>query len=79
MVDATEEAIADGTATGFLYQELASDGLFRAVERAIQLYRDRPATWQELIQTGMSRDFSWARAAASYLEVYRGAIERRRA
>jgi starch synthase len=78
IVDATEEAIADGTATGFLYQEISASQLLGALTRAVDLYRERPDAWRGLIRTGMSRDFSWARAARAYVDVYRAAIERRR-
>jgi len=78
IVDATAERIADGTATGFLYEELSPKALLATLRRAVRLFREDPDVWDGLRRAGMTRDFSWARAAASYMDIYRAALERRR-
>jgi starch synthase len=73
IVDATPEALADGTATGFLFDEESPVALLAAIERAIALYRE-PKEWRQLQRTGMAMDFSWGAAARRYAEVYAGLL-----
>jgi starch synthase len=77
VADATPEAIADQTATGFVFEEARSDALLRSVQRAIELYR-QPQLWRQLMVTGMRRDFSWEKSAWHYLMLYRRAHQTRR-
>ncbi len=67
---ATPAAIADGTGTGFLFDEYEPDALWECVERAIALYRTDQEAWKGLMTNAMSRDSSWARSAAVYEDVY---------
>lgn len=69
VVDATEQAVADGTATGFYFQDPTADAMLFVVNRAIQLYR-RPLTWRRLQLAAMSCDFNWERSAREYLGIY---------
>jgi starch synthase len=64
--------------TGFLFDEYASWALEEAVQYAIDLYRDR-STWEIRVREAMSRDFSWNAGVHRYQEVYRRALENRRA
>jgi starch synthase len=70
VTDATETSLADGTATGFVFDAASSEALAAALERATMLYGDK-ARWQQMIRQAMTRDFSWARSARQYLELYR--------
>jgi starch synthase len=78
VVDATPEAIADGTADGFVFDAYAPDAFLDAVKRAV-FARDDAALWRRLQRVGMGQDFSWGHAAAQYLDAYRRAIAARRA
>ncbi len=69
VVDATPSALADGTATGFVFGPPASGEVMSALERAVALWRDQ-ASWRRLQVTAMAQDFSWQRSAARYLELY---------
>jgi starch synthase len=69
VVDATPEAIAAGTATGFLFDEASAAALGGALERASTAYRDR-ALWRGLQAAGMACHFSWDTAAAAYARLY---------
>jgi starch synthase len=73
IVDATPEALADGTATGFLFAEESPVALLAAIERAIALYRE-PKEWRQIQRAGMALDFSWNAAAKKYAEVYAGLV-----
>ena len=69
VVDATPQALADGTATGFVFGPPDSGEFMSALARAIALWRDQ-ASWRRLQATAMAQDFSWQRSAARYLELY---------
>lgn len=78
VVDATPEAVARGTATGFVFDAYEPDAFLDAVKRALWAYRDR-TLWRQLQVTGMGQDFSWGRSARRYVEVYARAVAKRRA
>lgn len=78
VVDATPEALADGTATGFGFREPTPAALRGAIDRMLDLWPDR-AAWERLAQAGMRADWSWDRSARAYAELYRDAIRRRSA
>jgi starch synthase len=70
VVDAGEDALARGTATGIVFDDATPDGLAAALRRAVALYRDR-AQWRRLMREAMAQDFGWSAAAAHYLALYR--------
>jgi len=67
--DVTEDTLADGSGTGFVFHPFALHSLLRAVERAVALYR-RPVLWRQVQQAAMARDVSWERPAQSYAQLY---------
>jgi len=69
VVDATDESIAQGTATGFVFEQPSSADFMAAVRRATALYSKR-RTWEKLAQTAMAQCFDWQHSAQSYLELY---------
>jgi len=77
VVDATPDAIARGSANGFVFEPYTPDAFLEAVRRALRAFRD-PRVWRQLQQVGMRQDFSWARSAARYVEAYRRAIRGRK-
>ncbi len=79
IVHATPETLADGTATGFLFEEPTTDALWEAIQRPLRLYRADKDAWRRLAVTGMSQDFSWEASAKRYLELYAEAFADRRA
>ncbi|MCS6799001.1 MAG: glycogen synthase GlgA [Myxococcota bacterium] len=70
VVDATPEALAQGLATGVLFDEPSAHGLWQACERAWALWRDHPWAWRRMMQAGMQRDFGWDGPAAAYHALY---------
>jgi starch synthase len=70
IVDATELALAAGTATGFSFVEDSPAALSETLRRAVEAYR-RPEVWSRLIATGMRQDWSWATSAKRYETLYR--------
>ena len=73
ILDATPAALADGTATGFLFAEESPVALLAAIERALDVYRE-PKAWRQIQRAGMAADFSWGAAARRYVEVYAGLL-----
>ena len=75
VVDATPESIADGTATGFVFEESTAQGLKQALYRALRIWRQKEL-WSQLQQTGMAEDRGWQSVARRYLELYRTILTR---
>jgi starch synthase len=69
VVDCTPATLADGSASGFVFQEPSAQALLAALERAALAWRDR-ATWRTLQRNGMARDFGWEASARSYAAIY---------
>jgi starch synthase len=73
VVDAAAAALADGTATGFGFDDETPEALLAAAERAVAVYRD-PAAWRAMVRQAMTRDFGWGATAREYLALYRELI-----
>lgn len=70
VTDATDETIANQTATGFSFVSYETAALEYALSRAISTYQHMPQVWGRIVETGMRRDWSWRRSAERYVEVY---------
>ena len=69
VVDCGPAALADGSASGFVFQEPSAGGLLAAIERAAGVWQAR-ATWSALQRNGMAKDFSWGASARRYAGIY---------
>jgi len=58
-----------GEATGFAFDGMGPDGLLAAVDQALAVYH-RPEEWSQIMDAGMAQDWSWARSAAAYDQLY---------
>ncbi|CAD5374288.1 glycogen synthase [Rubrivivax sp. A210] len=76
VVDASPQAVAEGRATGFVFDAATPEALAGALQRAITAWRE-PVLWQALMRRAMAQDFSWAEAARRYLDLYRDLREER--
>ena len=70
IVNATEENLAAGTATGFSFGAYTASALYDTVKWALHLYRERPADFTQVVRTAMAQDWSWDRSAAEYEALY---------
>lgn len=70
VANATPEALAAATATGFTFDAATPQALARAVTQATLLKTDG-ASWQAVMRTAMAQRLSWQAPAAQYLELYR--------
>jgi starch synthase len=75
IANATDEALASGTATGFAFREYSALALSETLSRACEVYRN-PELWHQLMQQGMRQDWSWANSAAEYSRLYKSTIAR---
>jgi starch synthase len=74
VTDATPQSIADGSGTGFFFEQAEPEALGAALREAVGLYRGDPASWRALQANGMARDFSWRGPAKAYEEIYEAAL-----
>jgi starch synthase len=63
---------------GFSFTEYTAAALKAALARAVKAWKNKDY-WRELVQRGMSADFSWRASALRYEELYRRAVEKKRA
>jgi starch synthase len=62
-----------GLGTGFVFNDYNSEGLEWALNAALDLYAE-PLHWERLVRNGMSRDFSWQRQGALYVQLYQSLL-----
>jgi starch synthase len=74
-IEAYEPTFDQGN--GFKFAPYDAEALLATLQRALTLYRDRTA-WARLMQRGMQADFSWAKSAQAYADLYATALARRR-
>jgi starch synthase len=75
VTDYNQADLADGKATGFVFQEYDAQTLLAVLRRALALYADREK-WRQLVANCMRQDWSWRRSAREYQAVYRKAREK---
>ena len=62
-------ALAQGSATGFVFDAAAPAALAEALQRAIGLF-SRPERWTAVMQRAMAQDCSWHGSARLYMALY---------
>lgn len=72
VVNATEENIKEGTATGFVFYDPSHHALKSALLHALYLYT-KTRTWQKIQKAAMSVDFGWEKSAKQYLSLFKEA------
>jgi starch synthase len=77
ITDATEDALKQGIANGFVTSEYSPVALANALRRACQAYA-QPEIWRRLVSTGMRQDWSWSRSARQYASLYESIISAQR-
>ncbi|QBO36358.1 glycogen synthase GlgA [Periweissella cryptocerci] len=61
-----------GEGTGFGFDRYSSVVLGEILAFAFRTFMENQPAWQQLMQTGMARDFDWANSAKIYAERYMG-------
>ncbi len=70
VVDASLENLAEGLATGFVFERFEPDALRAAIRRAFALQAHR-REWRITQQRAMRADFGWSASAERYMALYR--------
>lgn len=60
---------------GFAFQDYSALALDETLRRALEAYRN-PEVWSRLRDVGMRQDWSWARSAEHYVELYQTTMAR---
>jgi starch synthase len=68
---------ATGEGTGFKFWKPSPQALHYTVGWAISTYYDRPHHLSTMIESAMTRDFSWEKSAHQYEYAYAQAIRRK--
>jgi len=63
---------------GFSFDNYSALDLWKAVQRALELYKNRPDQWRQLVTNAMRADFSWNKSAQKYISLYHRAIAKRK-
>ena len=71
VVNATGDTIDTGIANGFSFDDFNPAALRSTMERAMRMYREDRSSWNQLMLTGMRRDWSWRASAKEYESLYR--------
>jgi starch synthase len=66
----SSDAVREGRATGFLFDEPTKEVLLATVLQALRVYGQKEE-WASLIRAGMETDVSWAKSTRAYVELYR--------
>ncbi|TWT81780.1 Glycogen synthase [Planctomycetes bacterium CA13] len=70
VVNCTTTTLENGTATGFFVPTSNAVALDQSIGRALELRYHHKEKWKQIIQTGMTQDFSWRKSAAQYIDLY---------
>lgn len=70
VVNASDENLHSGSATGFVFYEPTTSALRGTVLHALHCFADA-RIWQQLQTTGMHQDFGWEKSARQYLDLYK--------
>ena len=70
VIDANVASLAEGSATGFAFDDDSPQALMAVALRAIDLFRQQEV-WQRVMRQAMAQDFSWEATARQYVALYR--------
>jgi starch synthase len=75
--DANDDNLWHQRATGFVFENYSTPEMEAALGRALHTYHHLPERWQQLVETGMTQDWSWRKSALEYVDLYRDVHDRR--
>jgi len=75
VINATDETLAAGTATGFSFHDYSAFALSETLRRAVGLFA-KPEVWNKMVAAGMQQDWSWGRSAREYTALYERTLAR---
>ncbi|MQW22446.1 MULTISPECIES: glycogen synthase GlgA [unclassified Lactococcus] len=63
------------TGTGFGFVQFDGYTLTKTVQKAVQLYQENKADFDQVVLSAMTEDFSWESKAQLYIELYQAALK----
>ncbi|MDD2723379.1 MAG: glycogen synthase GlgA [Methylovulum sp.] len=69
VIDTSWETLANGSASGIVFNDANSGSLLEAIKRTLLLYRNTEQ-WRKMQANAMCKDFTWRRSAEEYLRLY---------
>ncbi|MDE4963431.1 starch synthase, partial [Francisella tularensis subsp. holarctica] len=67
------ENLADGTSTGFVFDEFSVESLTLAIRRAFDLY-NRKTDWKKVRKTAMQQQVNWDSSAEKIYQIYKNLV-----
>ncbi|XP_047165476.1 probable starch synthase 4, chloroplastic/amyloplastic isoform X3 [Vigna umbellata] len=77
--DVDDDTIPSHFRNGFTFVNPDEQGLNGALVRALNLFKNNPERWKQLVQKDMNIDFSWEASSAQYEELYLKSVARAKA
>ena len=77
IVDTTPETLRSQSANGFSFTTFSTSELETSLARAVRTYMDDKASWKQIVETGMNRDWAWSQSAQAYQSLYQQTISRK--
>ena len=72
VVHTNEKTLNDGTASGFVFHNPEPGELYSAMEQALGYFHNKDA-WVQIMQNGMTADYSWSQSAKAYIDLFQEA------
>jgi len=70
------DTVIDGE-TGFIIPEVTAEAIDAGINRALLIFQQDQARWQEMMRQAMRKDYSWSSAARTYVDqAYKIAVAR---
>lgn len=63
----------NAAATGFFIQNFSENGIYDALEQALNVYENKKA-WNKLVKNAMLKDNSWDKSAQDYMSLYKKTV-----
>lgn len=73
IIDANDENLKNGTATGFTMKSYFAAELLFTIDRALELYKSK-TKWNALRKNAMKQDWSWGKSAHEYVELFKSVL-----
>lgn len=74
VIDSNPQTLADGSATGFVFEQPDAAEFIAALRRATALWYDQKR-WRQVQRNAMRQDFSWQHSANLYRQLYTSPVQ----
>ncbi len=76
VTDASLETLGNGTTNGFSFTDFSPEALEHTLHRATRMYYEDKECWRQLVNKGMSQDWSWTASAKAYEALYKRLVSK---